>query len=91
MTCDDVSGNVRAGGSITCDLIEGDAEACGNITCAEICGSVTAGGDVYCDEINVEPPSDSSRRTGGSKSLHIRKTEENVDNTHTITYTFSRD
>ncbi len=91
VTCDDVNGNVRAGGSITCDIVEGDAEACCNITCAEICGAATAGGDIYCDEILVEPPSDQSRRDVRSRSIHIHKTEETGGNTHTITYTISRE
>lgn len=84
-TCDDVNGNVHAGGSITCDVVEGDAEAGGNITCSEICGTVTAKGDVYCDEINVESPA------GRSGNTHIHKEEKAAGNTHTITYTISKD
>lgn len=83
VTCDNVNGNIHAGGGITCDIVEGDAEAGGNITCAEICGTVTARGDVYCDEINVESP-----RSG---NIHIHKEEKAAGNTHTITYTISKD
>ena len=86
VTCDDVKGDASAGGNITCDLVEGNAEAGGNITCAEICGTVTACGNVYCDEINVEPPSDRSQT-----SIQIHKAESNQGNTHTITYTISKE
>ena len=84
VTCDDVNGNVHAGGSVNCDIVEGGAEAGGNITCAEICGTVTAKGDIYCDEINAEAPA-------GHKNTHIHKEESNRGNTHTITYTISKD
>ena len=89
VTCDDVNGDVYAGGSITCDVVEGNAEAGGNITCAEICGSATADGNIYCDEINTDPPADRIRRE--NKSIHIHKSESNEGNTHTITYTISKE
>lgn len=91
VTCDDVNGDVHAGGSITCDIVEGNAAAGGNISCDEICGAVTAKGNVYCDEINVEPPSDQTRREGNPKSIHIRKEKKAEGNTHTITYTSNKD
>jgi len=91
VTCDDVNGDVHAGGSITCDVVEGNAEAGCNITCAEICGSVTAVGDIYCDEINVETPSDQPRRDGKTQNVHIHKAEKTEGNTHTITYTITKD
>lgn len=91
VTCDDVNGDVYAGSSITCDIVEGNAEAGGNITCDEICGAVTVAGDLYCDEINVESPSDQSRREGNPQNIHIHKAEKIEGNTHTITYTISKD
>lgn len=91
VTCDDVNGNIHAGGNITCDVVEGDANAGGNITCAEICGTVTAQGDVYCDEINVESPCDHPKACGHAKNIHIHKSEKSEGNTHTITYTISKD
>jgi len=90
VTCDDVNGNIHAGGSITCDVVEGDAKAGGNITCAEICGTVTAEGDVYCDEINVEPTC-CKTQSDSHANIHIHKAEKSEGNTHTITYTISRD
>jgi len=90
VTCDDVNGDVHAGGSITCDIVEGNAEAGCNITCAEICGSVTAEGDIYCDEINVEPPPYQSRKDSKPQNIHIHKEEKHEGNTHTITYTVSK-
>ena len=46
VTCDDVQGSVRAGGDVTCDNVEGDVGAGGDVTCDDIAGSVNAGGDV---------------------------------------------
>ena len=91
VTCDDVNGNVDAGGNVTCDTVEGDAKAGGNITCDEICGTATAEGDIYCDEINMESHSDHTHREAGSNNIHIHKTETSDGNTHTITYTISKD
>ena len=91
VTCDDVNGNVDAGGNVTCDTVEGDAKAGGNITCDEICGAATAEGDIYCDEINMESHSDHTHREAGANNIHIHKTETSDGNTHTITYTISKD
>jgi DNA-binding XRE family transcriptional regulator len=91
VTCDDVNGNVDAGGNVTCDTVECDAKAGGNITCDEICGTATADGDIYCDEINMESHSDHTHREAGSNNIHIHKTETSDGNTHTITYTISKD
>lgn len=91
VTCDDVNGNVDAGGNVTCDTVEGDAKAGGNITCDEICGTATADGDIYCDEINMDSHSDHTHREAGSNNIHIHKTETSEGNTHTITYTISKD
>jgi len=52
VTCDDVCGSIQAGGNITCDNVEGDAEAGNNITCDIIEGNAQAGGNITCDEIS---------------------------------------
>lgn len=51
VTCDDVEGNVSAGGSVTCDCVEGDVHAGGNVTCDNVEGNVRAGGNVNCDNV----------------------------------------
>ena len=50
--CNDVSGQVTAGGSIDCDSIYGSVQAGGNVICDEVSGSVNAGGNVTCDDVN---------------------------------------
>lgn len=51
VTCDDVDGNVNASGSVSCDCIDGNVQAGGNVTCDEVEGSVHAGGNVQCDHV----------------------------------------
>lgn len=51
VTCDDVGGNVQAGGNVTCDNIDGHASSGMDITCDSIEGNVNAGRDVRCDEV----------------------------------------
>ena len=63
VTCDDVNGSVCAGGNITCDVIDGDAQAGGNITCDEICGDAAAGCSIHSDEIGGDA-------SGASFSFH---------------------
>lgn len=58
--CDDVAGNVTAGGEVNCDDVGGDVHSDADVTCDEVHGSVTAGGNVTCDEI-----SDGEIRAGG--------------------------
>ena len=58
VTCDNVGGNVEAGGDVTCDNIDGNDEAGGDVTCDAVGGNVKAGGDVTCDDV------------GGSVSAH---------------------
>ena len=62
VTCDMVGGSIHAGGNVTCDCVSGDARAGGNITCDEICGSANAGGNIFCDEMNME---------SGGRTIHI--------------------
>ena len=52
VTCDDVQGNVHAGGSVNCDDVDGDVHAGGSVNCDCVDGNVYAGGSVNCDEIN---------------------------------------
>jgi len=52
VTCDEVQGNVSAGGDVTCDNVHGNVSAGGDITCDDVEGNVGAGGDVTCDDIS---------------------------------------
>jgi DNA-binding XRE family transcriptional regulator len=47
--CDDVMGNVTAGGSVNCDDVYGSVSAQGSVTCDDVKGDIRAGGDVTCD------------------------------------------
>ena len=49
VTCDDVQGDIQAGGNVTCDCAEGDIHAGGNVTADEVSGDIRAGGSVYCE------------------------------------------
>ena len=49
VNCDEVQGSISAGGSVTCDVVRGDIRAGGNVTCDDVRGSVYAGGNVTCD------------------------------------------
>ena len=49
ITCDDVMGNVTAGGDVTCDDVYGNISAQGNVTCDDVKGDIRAGGNVTCD------------------------------------------
>lgn len=51
LACDDVNGNISAGGDVSCDTVYGSVEAGGTVSCDEVMGSVSAGGDVTCDEV----------------------------------------
>ena len=51
ISCLNVSGDVRAGGSVNCDEIKGNVSAGGSINCDDIGGNVNAGGSVNCDDI----------------------------------------
>jgi hypothetical protein len=47
-----VTGNVKAGGSVNCDAVGGDVHASGSVNCDEVGGSINAGGSVNCDDVN---------------------------------------
>lgn len=49
--CDDVAGDIRAGGSITCDNVSGNVTAGTSVTCDDVTGNVAAGSTVSCDNI----------------------------------------
>ncbi len=51
LTCDEVQGNVEAGGSVNCDEVQGNVYAGGNVNCDEVQGNVQAGGNVTCDDV----------------------------------------
>lgn len=51
VTCDEVQGNVSAGGDVTCDTVYGNVSAGGDVTCDDVYCNVGAGGDVTCDDI----------------------------------------
>lgn len=51
VTCDCVGGSINAGGNVTCDEVGSDVKAGGNVTCDDVGGNVTAGNDVTCDDI----------------------------------------
>ena len=52
LTCNEVSGNVRAGGDVTCDTVNGSVDAGGSVTCDDVMGNLSAGGDVTCDAVD---------------------------------------
>ncbi|MBQ7099797.1 MAG: helix-turn-helix domain-containing protein [Oscillospiraceae bacterium] len=47
--CDDVMGNVTAGGSVNCDDVYGSISAQGSVNCDDVKGDIRAGGNVTCD------------------------------------------
>ena len=51
VTCDCVGGSINAGGNVTCDVVGSDVKAGGNVTCEDEGGDVTAGCDVTCEDI----------------------------------------
>ena len=52
LTCNEVCGNVRAGGDVTCDTVNGSVDAGGSVTCDDVMGNVNAGGNVSCDSVD---------------------------------------
>ena len=52
VSCDDVEGNVQAGGEVDCDTVRGNVGAGGNVSCDSVTGSVFAGESVSCDTVN---------------------------------------
>ena len=51
LSCNEVNGNVRAGGDVSCDTVNGSVDAGGSVSCDEVAGNVSAGGDVSCDAV----------------------------------------
>ena len=51
VTCDEVQGNVSAGGDVTCDTVYGNVSAGSDVTCDDVYCNVGAGGDVTCDDV----------------------------------------
>lgn len=51
VTCDEVQGNVSAGGDVTCDNVYGNVSAGSDVTCDDVYCNVGAGGDVTCDDV----------------------------------------
>jgi len=49
--CEEVQGNVDAGGTVNCDEVQGDVHAGGNVNCDDVQGHVQAGGNVACDDV----------------------------------------
>lgn len=48
VNADSVGGSVDAGGSVSCDNVGGNVDAGGSVNCGKIAGSVKAGGSVNC-------------------------------------------
>lgn len=51
LSCNEVCGNVSAGGDVSCDAVNGSVDAGGAVSCNEVMGNVSAGGDVSCDAV----------------------------------------
>ena len=47
VTCQNVSGNVNAGGSVSCGAVLGSVNAGGSIHCSDVGGQASAGGSVH--------------------------------------------
>lgn len=52
VNCDGVSGNVSAGEDVNCDEVSGNVSACGDVNCDDVAGDVNANGDVNCDDVD---------------------------------------
>lgn len=46
VTCEEVKGNVSAGGSVSCGAVGGTVNAGGSVTAGRVGGGITAGGSV---------------------------------------------
>jgi hypothetical protein len=46
VTCEDVKGDVKSGGSLRCGNVGGNASAGGSLRCGKVKGNVSAGGSV---------------------------------------------
>ncbi len=52
VSCEEVRGNINAGGDIECEGVGGNANAGGNISCEDVRGNLTAGGNVEAEDVN---------------------------------------
>ena len=50
VNCDDIHGNIQGGCDVTCDDVHGNIQAAGNVTCDCADGDIRAGGNVQVDE-----------------------------------------
>lgn len=62
--CNDVGGSVDASGSVTCGNVAKNVEAGGSIECGEVGGDVEAGGSVKCGEVHGDIEAGGSVRHG---------------------------
>lgn len=46
VSCGEVRGSVRAGGSVNCDGVGGNVSAGGSVNCGDVRGNVVAGGSI---------------------------------------------
>ena len=51
VSCEDVAGNIKAGGDVNCDRVEGNVAAERQVSCDCVKGSVFAGEGVTCDNV----------------------------------------
>lgn len=51
VSCEDVAGNIKAGGDVHCDTVSGNVAAEKQVTCDSVMGSVFAGEGVTCDSV----------------------------------------
>ena len=69
MRCENVGGDVKAGGSVNCDGVEGSVTANGSVTCGDVGGNVTAGGSLSCGDVGGSSVS----RDGSGKGQKKRR------------------
>ena len=51
VSCEDIRGNVEAGGDVDCDAVGGYVSAHGDVSCDSVGEAVNCGGDVSCDNV----------------------------------------
>jgi hypothetical protein len=64
VTCNDVTGDVDAGGSVSCKAVGGSVDAGGSVNCGNVAGSVNAGGSVNCGTVGGSIDAGGSVRHG---------------------------
>lgn len=60
ITCENISGNASAGGSIDCHDIEGNTTAGGSVICNNVGKNAVAGGSLTCDKVGKNASSGGS-------------------------------